>query len=180
MLKQVKIKTIKKLQGEFDVYDLDVRNVHHFILENGIITHNSGGSGTKYSASNTIFLGSAKDKEGEDVVGRIITCLLKKGRITKQDKSVKISLNFDTGLNRYYGLLDLGDRQGVFKRVDKQWKVGKQTAKESAIYGNPEKYFTPEVMAELEIAAGKEFLYGSSLEKIDPDKEREALVDATV
>ncbi len=155
---------------------------NHTYMEQGMFAKKqmSGGSGTKYSASNTIFLGSAKDKEGDDVVGRIITCQLKKGRITKQDKVVKISLNFDTGLNRYYGLLDIGLKQGVFKRVDKQWKVGKQTAKESAIYENPEKYFTPEVMAELEVAAGKEFLYGSSLKEINPDVEREQLADAAV
>jgi RecA/RadA recombinase len=140
---------------------------NHTYMETGMFAKKqmAGGSGTKYSASVTLFLGSSKDKVGEEVVGRIINCQLKKGRITKQDKSVKISLNFDTGLNRYYGLLDIGYNQGVFKHIDKQWKIGKQSAKESAIYDNPEKYFTPEVMDQLEIAAGKEFLYGSSLTK---------------
>lgn len=164
MLKQIKIKSIKKLEGTFKVRDIEVENSSSYLLENGVISHNSG---TKYAASITIFLSSSKDKEGEEVVGRIITCQLKKGRITKQDKKVKIALNFETGLNRYYGLLDIGARQGIFKHIDKQWKIGKQTAKESAIYDNPEKYFTPEVMQELEVAAGKEFLYGSSLTKVD-------------
>ena len=138
----------------------------------------SGGGGIKYASSCTIFLSSRKDKDGTDVIGRIIRCTLKKGRMTKQDKQVEICLNFDSGLHRYYGLLDIGAKQGVFKHVDKQWKIGKQSAKESAIYDNPEKYFTQEVLDKLEIAAGKEFLYGSSLKDVDPAEERKQLVNA--
>lgn len=144
----------------------------------------SGGQGTKYAASNTIFLSSRKEKEGTDVVGRIITCTLRKGRITKQDKKIEIALNFDTGLNRYYGLLDIGQRQGIFKKIDKKWNLGtildgKVTVegKESDIYEKPEEFFVPEIMDRLELACQREFLYGQS--KTNADEEIEELNVAT-
>lgn len=126
----------------------------------------SGGQGSKYGSSVTLMLSSRKEKDGTDVIGRIITCTLQKGRLTKQDKKVEIYLDYQKGLNRYFGLLDIGLRQGIFKKIDKKWKIGKQEGKESDIYANPLKYFTPEVMIKLEEACAKEFLYGSSFAPI--------------
>ena len=37
----MKIKTIKAI-GKQPVYDLSVENVEHYVLENGVVTHNTG------------------------------------------------------------------------------------------------------------------------------------------
>lgn len=123
----------------------------------------SGGSGTKYANSITIFLSKAKDKEDGEVAGAIITCTQKKGRITKENTMVKVRLNYATGLNRYYGLLDLALEAGLVKKVDKKYEFMDGTkAFENAIYKNPEEYFPP-LLEALEAAAAKKFNYGADI-----------------
>ena len=75
-LKQKNIITLKPENKKF-VYDIEVNNAHHYILKNGIISHNSisfipqtiqsSGSGIVYNASITIELSAAKldDKEND-------------------------------------------------------------------------------------------------------------------
>jgi RecA/RadA recombinase len=127
----------------------------------------SGGSGTKYANSLTIFLGKSKEKEGTEVVGSLIRSTLKKGRLTKENTQVEVKLYYDRGLDRYYGLLDLGLKYDIFKKVKEKKtekiKIGNQVASEKVIYAQPEKYFTREVLESLEPAAAKEFKYGSSI-----------------
>jgi len=122
-----------------------------------------GGSGLKYAASTIVYLGKKKDKDGTDVVGNIIKCKLYKGRFTKENKEVSVQLNYETGLNPYYGLTDLAIKYNIFKKVSTRIELpdGK-TAFEKQINANPEKYFTKEVMDKLDAAAGKEFKYGNN------------------
>ena len=125
-----------------------------------------GGTGLKYAASTIVYLSKKKDKDGEgDVVGNIINCKLYKSRFTKENKTVGVKLNYDTGLDRYYGLVDLALESGVFTKTSTRITLAdSSTAFEKNIYENPEKYFTKEVLEKLEIAAGKEFKYGGSQE----------------
>tara|TARA_Y100001973_G_C5206666_1_gene341935 strand:+ start:4945 stop:5976 length:1032 start_codon:yes stop_codon:yes gene_type:complete len=122
-----------------------------------------GGSGLKYAASTIVYLSKKKDKDGTDIIGNIIRCKLFKGRFTKENKEVQVQLNYDTGLNPYYGLTDLAIKYNIFKKVSTRIELpdGK-TAFEKQINANPEKYFTEEVMQKLEDAASKEFKYGSN------------------
>ena len=76
-----------------------------------------GGSGLKYAASTIVYLSKKKDTDGTDVVGNIIKCKLFKGRFTKENKDVEVQLNYETGLNRYYGLVPIAVKHGVFKKV---------------------------------------------------------------
>ena len=66
-----------------------------------------GGSGLKYAASTIIYLSKKKDKEGTEVVGNIIHCKTQKSRLSKENMMVDVRLRYDTGLDKYYGLLDL-------------------------------------------------------------------------
>jgi len=122
-----------------------------------------GGGGTVYAASTISFLSKAQDKVGTDIVGGVLTSTLAKGRLTKEKTKVKINLNFTTGLHRYYGLLEFGEKYEIFTKIGTKWKMPNgDTAFQKAIYKNPEKYFTTDIMTRLEEAAAKEFLYGSS------------------
>ena len=121
-----------------------------------------GGSGLKYAASTIIYLSKSKEKEGTDLVGNIIKCESKKSRLTKEGSKVATRLYFDErGLDKYYGLLELGEKHGVFKRVGNRIAVGGSNVYPKSILSNPEKYFTDEVMAKLEEAAKTEFSYGN-------------------
>ena len=121
-----------------------------------------GGAGLKYAASTIIYLSKSKEKDGTDVVGNIIKCEAKKSRFTQEGSKVATRLFFDErGLDRYYGLLELGEKHGVFKRVGNRIAVGGSNVYPKSILSDPEKYFTDEVMAKLEEAARAEFTYGS-------------------
>ena len=121
-----------------------------------------GGSGLKYAASSIIFLSKKKDKDGTEVVGNIVHCKNHKSRLTIENKMVDVRLSYDKGLDRYYGLLELAIKYGVFKQVSTRIELpdGK-TQFGKTIINNPEEYFTEEVMKQLDDAAEKEFRYGN-------------------
>ena len=120
-----------------------------------------GGSGLKYAASSIIYLSKKKEKDGKDVVGNIIKCKNAKSRLTKENSTVETRLFYDRGLDRYYGLLELGEKYGIFKRKGNRVIVGESSVYPSAILKDPEQYFTPEIMQKLDEAAAKEFRYGN-------------------
>ena len=128
----------------------------------------SGGSGLKYAASSICMLTKKKDKDGTDVVGNIIKVRMHKSRFTKENKDVSVKLSYDSGLDRYYGLLDLAEKYDIIKKVSTRYELpdgSKVFGK--AINEDPEKYFTDDVMAQLEVAAQKEFMYGQNEEETE-------------
>ena len=121
-----------------------------------------GGSGLKYAASTIIYLGRKKEKDGKEVVGNIVKAKTAKSRLSKENKQVEIRLYFDErGLDRYYGLLELGEIGGLWKNVAGRYEIDGKKVYGKEIYKNPEKYFTPEVMQALDEISQKEFSYGS-------------------
>ena len=121
-----------------------------------------GGSGLKYAASTIVYLSKKKEKDGKDVIGNIVKAKAAKSRLTKENSQVETRLYYDSrGLDKYYGLLELGEKYGVFERKGNRVVVGETSVYPSAILKDPEKYFTSEVMEKLDWAAGQEFKYGS-------------------
>lgn len=137
-----------------------------------------GGGGLKYAASTIVFLSKRKEKDGKDVIGNIIHCRTYKSRLTKEHKMVDVSLNFDTGLNRYYGLVDLAVAYGIFKKVSTRVQLpdGSKVF-EKRINAEPEKYFTPEVLDAIDQAAAQEYRYGSTLSLAEAEAELEEEID---
>ena len=120
-----------------------------------------GGSGLKYAASTIVYLSKKKEKDGTEVIGNIIHCKNHKSRLTVENKMVDVRLTYDKGLDRYYGLLELAEKHGVFKKVSTRFELpdgSKQFGK--TILNDPTTYFTEDVMNQLEEAAQKEFKYG--------------------
>ena len=76
-----------------------------------------GGSGLKYAASTIIYLSKKKEKDGKEVVGNIINCKTAKARLTKENNQVEVRLYYDKGLDKHYGLLELGEKYGLWKNV---------------------------------------------------------------
>ena len=121
-----------------------------------------GGSGLKYAASTIIYLSKSKEKDGKEVIGNIIKAKTAKSRLSKENASVSIRLYYDErGLDKHYGLLELGEKYGVFERKGNRIVIDNSSVYPSAILKDPEKYFTPEIMEKLDWAAGQEFKYGS-------------------
>ena len=121
-----------------------------------------GGSGLKYAASTIIYLSKSKEKDGKDVIGNIIKCKAYKSRFTKENSIVSTRLYYDErGLDSYYGLLELGEKYGIFTKVGNRYQIGEAKIYPKNILEDPEKYFTPEVMQALDECAKKEYSYGS-------------------
>ena len=121
-----------------------------------------GGSGLKYAASTIVYLSKKKEKDGKDVIGNIVKAKAAKSRLTKENSQVETRLYYDArGLDKYYGLLELGEKYGVFERKGNRIVVGDSSVYPSAILKDPEKYFTGEIMEKLDGAAGQEYKYGS-------------------
>ena len=121
-----------------------------------------GGSGLKYAASSILFLSRKKEKEGTEVIGNIIHCKNEKSRLTVENRVVDVMLTYKKGLDRYYGLLDLAIKYGIFKKSSTRVELpGGTTQFAKTINNNPEKYFTKEVLDKLNEAAKQEFLYGN-------------------
>jgi RecA/RadA recombinase len=122
-----------------------------------------GGSGLKYAASTIIYLSKKKEKDGTEVVGNIIKAKTAKSRLSKENKDVEIRLYYDDrGLDRYYGLLELGEIGGLWKNVAGRYEIGGKKLYAKQILKEPEVYFTEEVMQQLDEIARKEFSYGES------------------
>jgi hypothetical protein len=151
------VKSIKKVETE-EVYDITVEGEHHYILHGGIVSHNSG---LKYAASSIIYLSKKKEKDGTDVIGNIIKAKTHKSRLSKENQDVEIRLYYDErGLDRYYGLLELGELGGLWKNVAGRYEIDGKKIYAKEILKSPEKYFTEEVMEKLDVIAKGEFSYG--------------------
>ena len=121
-----------------------------------------GGSGLKYAASSILFLSRKKEKEGTEVIGNIVHCKNEKSRLTVENRVVDVMLTYKKGLDRYYGLIDLAIKYGIFKKSSTRVELpGGTTQFAKTINNNPEKYFTKEVLDKLNEAAKQEFLYGN-------------------
>ena len=120
-----------------------------------------GGSGLKYAASTIIYLSKKKEKDGKEVIGNIIKAKTHKSRLSKENKQVEIRLYYDDrGLDKYYGLLELGEIGGLWKNVAGRYEMNGKKIYAKQILANPEEYFTPEVMQALDEIAHQEFSYG--------------------
>jgi hypothetical protein len=122
-----------------------------------------GGQGLEYAASTILYLSKKKEKQGDEHVGNIVTVKNQKSRLTIEQKKVETLLYFDRGLDKYYGLLDLAESAGLVKKVANKYEFADGTkAFESAIIKNPEKFFTQELLSQIDEVAKKEFLYGQT------------------
>ena len=121
-----------------------------------------GGSGLKYAASTIVYLSKKKEKDGTEVIGNIVHCKNQKSRLTIENKMVDVRLTYDKGLDRYYGLIDLAVKYGIFKQVSTRIELPDGTKQYGKTINNsPEKYFTDEIMKQIDEAAMKEFKYGN-------------------
>ena len=122
-----------------------------------------GGSGLKYAASTIIYLSKKKEKDKTEVVGNIIKAKTAKSRLSKENKQVEIRLYYDErGLDRYYGLLELGELGGMWKNVAGRYEIDGKKIYAKQIYSEPEKYFTPEVLEKLDEISKNIFSYGTN------------------
>ncbi len=121
-----------------------------------------GGSGLKYAASTIVYLSKKKEKDGTEIVGNIIKAKTAKSRLSKENKDVEVRLFYDErGLDRYYGLLELGELGGLWENKAGRYEINGKKIYGKQILANPEEYFTDEIMQKLDEIAKSQFSYGN-------------------
>jgi len=121
-----------------------------------------GGSGLKYAASTIAYLSKKKVRDGTEITGIIIKAKMFKSRIAKENTQAEVLLSYTGGLDRYYGLLEFGEKHGIFKKSGNRYEMGESKLYGKQILKEPEKYFTEDVLKQIDEACGREFSYGSS------------------
>ena len=109
----MKIKRITKTSQQ-PVFDITVEDQGHYVLKNGVVTHNSG---LKYAASTIAYLGKKKERDGTEVIGNIIKVKMHKSRLSRENKEVEVLLSYSKGLDKYYGLLEIAEKYNIFTHM---------------------------------------------------------------
>lgn len=116
--------TIAKIErvGKRKVYDISVADVEHYILANGVVTHNTG---IYYSADTVWILGRQQDKDAEGLNGYRFVINVDKSRFVREKSRVLISVTFDRGIEKYSGLLDVALDGGFVTKPTIGWYAKK-------------------------------------------------------
>lgn len=128
----------------------------------------AGGSGPQYLASIIVELTRSKEKDKDNkVIGHIIKAKNIKNRESKENLVLETLIRYDTGINRYYGLVPIALVTGVFKKSSTFVVLpdGRKVY-ESEINKNPKKYYTEEILKEIDEKAQSLFNYGVNEETV--------------
>jgi len=148
--------------GQAEIPMIVTNHIYANVGGYGAATVHSSGSGLQYASSTIIELSKSKEKEGTEIVGNIIKAKTFKSRLSKENQEVSIRLYYDErGLDRYYGLLELGQLGGLWENKAGRYEIDGKKIYGKQILANPEEYFTDEVMQKLDEIARKEFSYGN-------------------
>lgn len=83
----------------------------------------SGGTGIYYSADNIWIIGRQQNKEGTELEGYHFVINIEKSRFLKEKSKIPITVNFDSGIEQYSGLLELAIAGGfVAKASARLWQ----------------------------------------------------------
>lgn len=75
---------------------------------------------------------------------------------------MRLRLYFDErGLEKHYGLLELGEEAGPWKNTAGRYEIDGKKLYAKDVLKNPEKYFTPEILEKLDKQASQKFMYGA-------------------
>lgn len=134
-----------------------------------------GGTGLKYAASTIVYLGKKKERDNttKEIVGNIIKCTTFKSRLSKENQVAEVLLTYDKGLDKYYGMIELAIDAGIFEKKGSRIVANDKSVYAKQILANPEEYFTPTVMDELDAFATRRYSYGTGSEMAPEDIDTE-------
>lgn len=114
----MKISSIEHV-GKLPVYDITVEDVHHYVLENGVVTHNTS---MTYSA-NQIFVITKSQEKGSDgeLDGWKFTINIHKSRGVKEKSKLPFQVMYESGIQRYSGIFDIALEGGFIQKPKQGW-----------------------------------------------------------
>lgn len=112
-----KITSITKV-GKKEVYDISVDKVEHYILANGVASHNTG---LLYSANIVILTSKSMEKSGTEQIGNNFSFTVMKSRFVREKAKIPVTVLFDGGVNKWSGLLDMALSSGHVIKPSNGW-----------------------------------------------------------
>lgn len=81
----------------------------------------AGGTGGVYSASTIWIIGRRQEKEGTDISGYNFVINVEKSRYVREKSSIPINISFDTGIQKWSGLMEIALESGHVIKPSKGW-----------------------------------------------------------
>ena len=125
-MKTVKLTSKKEIAPE-KVYDIGVVDVNHYILSDGVVSHNSYFPQTVYTGGKiyvylmTLLFEQTASKiynKDKEVIGNKITFKTFKSRLTRANIKSELLVHYSKGIYKYSGLLDDCIESGIWLKFD--------------------------------------------------------------
>lgn len=113
----MKIKNIKAV-GRRPVYDLSVQEVEHYVLKNGVVTHNTG---IYYSANQIFIITKSQEKDGTELSGWKFTINIEKSRYVKEKAKLPFTVLYNSGIQKWSSLFDFAIECGAIIKPKVGW-----------------------------------------------------------
>jgi len=161
--------------GKKKVYDLSVDEVEHYVLENGVVTHNTG---IYYSADNIFIIGRQQEKLGAEIVGYNFIINVEKSRYVREKSKIPVEVTFEGGISKWSGLLDMALESGHVTKPSNGWYQRTGEEKKYRLADTYNKEFWMPVLTDKTFAdwiekryrmAGGQMMEGENVEVSDED-----------
>lgn len=121
----IEVVSIKSI-GKRPVCDLTIDKVNHYFTDHGLVSHNTG---VIYSANEIFVIGRQQDKGDDGIQGFTFVINVEKSRRVREKSKILINVNFDKGINKYSGLLEIALASGHVVKPKNGWyaKVNQET-----------------------------------------------------
>lgn len=120
----------KQLKGFFRIITptLTIKNVaciaiNHVYKEQGLYPKDivSGGQGVMLAANTVWIIGKSQEKEGTEIVGWNFTINVEKSRFVKEKSKLTFQVLYDSGIQKYSGLMDIALDGGFVIKPSNGW-----------------------------------------------------------
>lgn len=115
----MKVVSIKPV-GKKLVYDISVADAEHYVLENGVVTHNTA---VQYVANTVLVITKSQEKDGNELVGSNFTMNIEKSRYVKEKSKLTFTVTNEGGIEKYSGLLELAVDAGLIQKNGAWYKL---------------------------------------------------------
>jgi len=107
----IKTKSIKSV-GTLPVYDISVADSESYVLENGVITHNTK---LELASQGILLITRSKEKDDDGVSGYTFNIKIMKSRFAREETRVPVTVTWDGGIHRWSGMAEIASKLGVIQ-----------------------------------------------------------------
>ena len=108
---------------ELTIKDIPCININHTyetmeMFSKAVV---SGGTGGMYSSNTVFIIGRAQEKDGTELAGYKFTINIEKSRFVREKSKFAFNVYFNSGINKWSGLLDLAVDMGFVVKPKNGW-----------------------------------------------------------